>query len=62
MIITVEFYLFYVESYNLTSDQWVRRPSSNLKKGRLAEASYCGKVLAVGEMEITTLSMLQKVL
>ena len=49
MIITVEFYLFYVELYNLTSDQWVSRPSSNLKKGRLAEVSFYGKALAVGE-------------
>ena len=48
MVIIVEFYLFYLESYNLTSYQWVSRPSSNQKKGRLEEASLYGKVLAVG--------------
>ncbi|KAK4433375.1 B2 protein, partial [Sesamum alatum] len=37
-----------VESYNLMSNQWVKQPSLNQKKGSLAGASIYDKIFAIG--------------
>ncbi|CAK9160616.1 unnamed protein product [Ilex paraguariensis] len=46
--VTVEFYMFLVESYDLTRNQWVSQPPLNQKKGHLAGASLYDKIFAIG--------------